>query len=116
MQRIIDFLSGISSSISIVDNNEHQKVSNIFLEQNSPNPFNPTTTIEFFIPPEFSGQQVTLSIINILGQNISTLVNESAKTGRHLVSYDGSNLSSGIYLYRLTVGENSLTKKMLLTK
>ena len=89
------------------------------LRQNYPNPFNPTTTIEFALPKR---DNVELSIYNMLGQRIRTLVAEGMSAGIHRIIWDGQNSSgeqvaSGMYLYRLKVGESfSATRKMVLLK
>ncbi len=83
------------------------------LSQNFPNPFNPATQIEYsIIKDEF----VSLKIYNVLGQLVESLVNGNIKAGNHTVTFDGTNLSSGVYYYRLEAGNNVLVKKMLLTK
>jgi len=83
------------------------------LQQNYPNPFNPTTTIQFQLPTE---SIVTLKVYNLLGQEIRTLVNGDLHAGVHIVSFDASNLSSGIYVYRLQAGEFSQVRRMMLIK
>jgi hypothetical protein len=83
------------------------------LEQNYPNPFNPVTTINYFIP---SQGNVKLEVYNILGQKVATLVNEVKPSGRYSVEFNAGRYSSGIYIYQLTSGKNTLTRKMLLLK
>ncbi len=83
------------------------------LDQNFPNPFNPATNIRYSI---FKSSRVTLSVYDILGRKVKTLVNENQPPGRYTVSFDGSNLASGIYLYRLEAGTFSSTKKLILLK
>jgi len=83
------------------------------LEQNYPNPFNPSTNIEFSIP---MASKVELKVYNILGQEVATLVNESLAAGNHAVKFDASRLATGVYLYRITAGQFSSVKKMLLLK
>ena len=83
------------------------------LFQYYPNPFNPSTTISYQIP-ELSF--VTLKIYDLLGKEITTLVNEQKSAGIYEVNFNGSELTSGIYFYRLTSGEFSDTKKFLLLK
>ncbi len=83
------------------------------LAQNYPNPFNPATTIAFHIPEP---DHVTIEIFSVSGQKISTLVNRSLPAGKHSVSFDGGNLVSGIYYYRIVSGSYSRTHKMLLVK
>jgi hypothetical protein len=84
---------------------------NYALEQNYPNPFNPSTSISFSIPTD---QFVTLKVYNILGAEVATLVNGAMATGNHSVTFDASKFSSGIYFYRLEVGGQMLTRKMVL--
>jgi len=84
------------------------------LSQNFPNPFNPSTKIEYTLPIE---ENVTLKIFNILGQEVLTLMNnEHTGAGRHTVTFDAGNLSSGIYIYRMQAGNFVQMKKMILLK
>ncbi|MCB0276120.1 MAG: T9SS type A sorting domain-containing protein [Calditrichaeota bacterium] len=83
------------------------------LSQNYPNPFNPTTTIEFAIPePGY----VSLTVYNIAGQEVATLVSENLDRGRHTYRFDGHGLASGIYYYRLTAGSFSKVHRMVLLR
>jgi len=83
------------------------------LYQNYPNPFNPATTIKFAVPKE---SQVNLNIYNMLGELVSTLVNEQKKPGYYEYKFDASNLASGVYFFRIKAGDFVETKKMLLLK
>ena len=88
------------------------------LEQNFPNPFNPATTIRYSVPRSGS---VRLVIYNLLGQSVRTLVDTPQSSGSYSVLWDGRNqagttVSSGIYIYRLTVGETTDSKRMTLLK
>ena len=83
------------------------------LNQNYPNPFNPTTTISWYSP--LSGRQ-TLKIYDILGNEITTLVNEFKPAGNYEVMFDGSNFPSGVYYYRLQSGKFTETKKLVLLR
>ncbi len=83
------------------------------LDQNYPNPFNPATTIQYTIPVT---EKVVLTVYNILGQEVATLVNEVQNPGTHQVTFDAAQLSSGVYLYRLTAGDYTNIKKMLFVK
>ena len=88
------------------------------LLQNYPNPFNPVTTIEYHLPE--SGM-VTIEVYNLLGQRVRTLVSEEQNAGQWRVVWDarddyGRPVSTGMYIYRLTTGQTSLVKKMLLLK
>jgi len=83
------------------------------LEQNYPNPFNPSTRIRYGLPQRSS---VLLSVYNTLGQQVATLVQEEKQAGFHEVKFDGTSLSSGVYLCRMLAGDYFATKKLLLLK
>ena len=83
------------------------------LQQNYPNPFNPTTTIEFSIPKK---EFVELRVFDILGREVTTLINTEQLPGYHKIKFDGSNLASGVYIYRLHSGDFKESKKLLLLK
>jgi len=83
------------------------------LQQNYPNPFNPTTQIKYSIP---EATHVSLDVYNTLGQLVANLVNEYQSTGLHEVSFDASNLSTGLYLYRIQTKSYSETRRMMLMK
>jgi choice-of-anchor B domain-containing protein len=83
------------------------------LEQNYPNPFNPVTTIRYEIDER---SDVSLRVFNILGQQVAVLVNGSQAPGKYSLSFDASQLSSGVYFYKLTAGINTTTRKMVLTR
>ncbi len=96
---------GTSSFVSI---DEDSQVPDSFtLSQNYPNPFNPTTQIRYTVPRQ---EKVSLKVYNILGELVSTLVNEVHFPGTYQVTFDGSNLASGVYFYRLE-GNNYLETK-----
>ncbi len=83
------------------------------LYQNYPNPFNPTTTINYFLSK--SGF-INLSVFNLLGEKVATLVNNYQTAGLHIIKFNSKELASGIYIYRLNNGDKSLTKKMILLR
>lgn len=83
------------------------------LEQNCPNPFNPSTSIKYAVSDM---QFVTLKVYDVLGNEIATLVNEEQPAGSYEVSFDASQFTSGIYFYRLQAGNFVETKKMILLK
>jgi hypothetical protein len=94
--------------------NEETKAPNEFaLEQNYPNPFNPSTKIYYTIG---SNQFVQIKVYDLLGKEVSTLVSEYRDAGSYNVDFDASNLTCGIYLYKLQAGDFVQTKKMLLMK
>jgi hypothetical protein len=100
-----------SSAVELIDN---MKVPSTFhLSQNYPNPFNSVTIIDFDINQI---DHLTLKVYNILGQEVATLVNGNLSTGTYRVPFDASNLSSGIYFYRLTSSFQSETRKMVVLK
>jgi hypothetical protein len=88
------------------------------LEQNYPNPFNPSTTIRYSVRSrgEEADGFIILSIYDVLGNEIATLVNEKKTAGEYEIEFDASQLSSGVYLYRLSAGSLAQTRKMILLK
>ena len=86
---------------------------NYSLEQNYPNPFNPSTTIKFRIP---ESSFVSLRVYNVLGKEVATLVSEEMNAGSYEVNFQASNLSSGVYFYKLESGNFVKTNKMILMK
>jgi len=83
------------------------------LGQNYPNPFNPTTAIKYELP---KSSDVRLSVFDMLGREVSVLVNERRDAGVHEVKFDGSNLASGVYFYRLHAGDFAETKTLILLR
>jgi hypothetical protein len=83
------------------------------LEQNFPNPFNPTTTIQYSIA---KAGLVTLKIYNVIGQEVASLVNESKGPGRYSVQWSAGQYASGAYFYRLVNNGNVQVQKMMLIK
>ena len=86
---------------------------NFILMQNYPNPFNPVTTISFSLP---SKSFVSLKVFDALGREVATLANEELPAGNHSRQWNGGNMSSGIYFYRLQSGSFIETKKLILLK
>ena len=83
------------------------------LSQNYPNPFNPVTNLEFGI---LKLGFVTLKVYDLLGEEVSTLVNEKLIPGKYQVEFDAGSLTSGIYFYRLTSGDFTDTRRMMMIK
>jgi hypothetical protein len=113
-------LSPYSSIVSTWGTPNEQKLavdkftpSQYSLSSNFPNPFNPETEIEYALP-EVSW--VTLKVYNILGQVVEVLVDSEQRAGYHEIQWNGEGVSSGVYFYRLTAGEFTDTKRMVLMK
>ena len=85
----------------------------VVLHDNYPNPFNPSTHISFSLPEARKGK---LTVYNILGRRVATLVDQRMKAGQHQANFNADNLSSGIYLYHLKAGDYSQMQKMTLVK
>ena len=102
----------IRGNVTSVENNK-QIPSDFSLKQNYPNPFNPTTKIEYAIPVT---SNVTLEVFDVLGRKIRTLIDKVQSAGNHEIIFDGSDLTSGIYIYTLLSPGQVLAKKMTLIK
>ena len=100
-----------STAVSVGGNKD--VILNFSLSQNYPNPFNPVTTINYSIPKQ---SYVKIIVYDILGKEVVTLVNEEKLAGNYKTNFDGSNLTSGVYFYRLEAGEFSKTRKLILLK
>lgn len=108
---IIDFVATTDPTVNVQTIN--QMPQDYFLSQNYPNPFNPSTMINFGIKEEGN---VSIKIYNILGSEIAEVVNDYFTPGTYSYSFDASELSSGIYFYRLNAGTYTEVKKMILEK
>lgn len=101
----------VNGVIGLGNTNEHQF--EFSLLQNYPNPFNTQTIISYSIPKD---EKVTLTLYNILGQQMATPINTLQKAGQHRITFDASNFASGIYFYTIEAGGSKSTKKMVLAK
>lgn len=111
----------ILNQLTMTDSVDLTKPFSFSLEQNYPNPFNPTTNIEYNIPPQTKGFiPVKLVVYDILGRQIAVLVDKRQAAGNYKVEFPGTKLEklvpSGVYIYSLTAGEFSSSKKMILLK
>jgi hypothetical protein len=102
-----------TSDVSNVKLNYNQFVSDFSLQQNYPNPFNSATAIQYSI---LQRSNVRLKVFDILGKEVTTLVNEEKDQGVYTVNFDANNLASGLYLYSIQAGSFVDTKKMILLK
>lgn len=96
-----------------IDFSDNDLPEDIELYQNYPNPFNPTTNISFTL---FESDQVTIKVFDVLGRQVSVLIDETLGAGRHNVVFNARGLSSGVYLYELRHSHGTLSGKLLLTK
>ena len=103
---LIEAITGVAQKIDMAP-------TGISLSQNYPNPFNPSTTIDYVLP---AFTNVELSVYNLRGQKVAMLANEPQNAGLHTATFDASNLTSGVYLYKLQTNGFSTMKKMLLVK
>lgn len=99
-----------------VEKAEAEKYDEFTLSQNYPNPFNPITTIKYSVPIVASSSNIQLSIYDVLGRKVKTLVNEVKSYGNYELIFDATEMTSGIYFYQLQVGDYFITKKMVLLK
>ncbi|HBX67178.1 MAG TPA: hypothetical protein DEG32_13850, partial [Balneolaceae bacterium] len=83
------------------------------LHQNFPNPFNPATTISFYLP---ESEEVRLSVFNIVGQPVAVIAEGTMSAGEHQFEWNATDRPSGMYIYQLEVGKNVMTRKMTLVK
>jgi len=106
-------LEGGSLKVTAVKQTNSKIPLRFFVDQNYPNPFNPTTNITYGLP---NSAHVTAKVYNILGQEVATLFVGDQAAGVHTLQFDGSNLSSGVYLYRIDAGSSVDVKRMVLLK
>jgi hypothetical protein len=104
-------LSGQTTIASV--KKEQIELTDYFLSQNFPNPFNPFTNIAFSIPKD---ERVSLKIYNPLGEEVEEILNKDFTAGKYTIKYNANSLPSGIYYYRITAGSFTQTKKLLLIK
>ena len=101
---------GTISSVTAIEE-KNTAPAGYILHQNYPNPFNPGTEISFSLA---KSSFVTLEIYNSLGQKVATLINDEMNSGSHKITFNASDLSSGVYYYKIQAGEFQSVKKMLL--
>lgn len=101
------------SEITSVDNNLNSSIDSYYLSQNYPNPFNPTTQINYSIPEK---AHITIKVYDVLGNELSTLVNEEKAMGNYTLEFKASSYVSGVYFYRLQSNNYSDTKKLIVLR
>jgi len=108
-------LKTTNGGVTFIDNEEknYTQPKEFLLHQNYPNPFNPSTDISYSIP---NSSLVQIKIFDVLGREVSTLLNEEKIAGNYKINFNASNLTSGVYFYRLQAGSFVQTKKMILIK
>jgi hypothetical protein len=106
-------LSSEEIVVSGIVDNTISAISSFQLAQNYPNPFNPVTQISYTLPAKST---IQLTVYDLVGHKIAVLANETQDAGRYTVSFDASNLPSGIYFYSLTTGTRDITRKMTVIK
>ena len=114
----IDGSMSLMQVTTAVNRKTEETPTDFALRQNYPNPFNPSTHIEYELP---SNEIVTITVMNALGQNVVTLVDEEKASGRHTIIWDGTNewgepASSGVYVVAMKAGDFVQTRKMLLLR
>jgi hypothetical protein len=103
----------LSQIVTDVIDHSNIQLTEFSLEQNYPNPFNPSTSIQYTIG---SRQFVQLKVYDVLGNEVATLVDDYKPAGSYEIDFNASQLSSGLYMYKLKAGEFISTKKMILIK
>lgn len=111
--RILSLADTVAIVVSVEDNYDETVPNEFSISQNYPNPFNPATKISYSLP---EADEVKLRIYDALGREVSLLVDGFKNAGRHTVEFNGRNLSSGVYFYRIEYQNNFVTKKMILIK
>lgn len=107
-----DGISIAKVNTTIVNVAEHEEIAGEFsLHQNFPNPFNPATTITYSLP---KATHVSLKIYNLLGREVATLVDQQMPAGMHQATWNGQGMTSGVYFYKISAGNYSKTRKMIL--
>lgn len=107
------YYSAVVAQIPLTNVDDNIFVNNFSLDQNYPNPFNPSTTISYSVAER---SNVSIKVYDMLGKEVATVVNSVVEAGNHNVSFNASNLASGMYVYTITAGNFTSSKKMMLLK
>ena len=99
--------------VAVENNSEETLIKTFLLEQNFPNPFNPSTIIQYAIPQR---EYVSIKVFDVLGNEVATLINDFKPAGSYKIEFDGTDIPSGVYFYKLQSGNFIETKKMILIK
>ena len=111
--KVIFWHSFVATTIPTSVETENTVVDNYYLEQNYPNPFNPSTIINYGLK---KSDNVEITVYNVLGNKVATLVNGYKSAGMHSVDFNAANLASGIYFYKIVTPGFIQTQKMILEK
>ncbi len=109
----IDYVQLLKITTIVSNENDPNGPEGFKLSQNYPNPFNPTTNINFTLP---AASNATLTVYNLLGQKVATLIDGRMRAGAHTVQFNARNLASGVYFYQLQAGDFTLQRRMTLIK
>jgi hypothetical protein len=107
------YMAAVPFNVTVGVEDEISSVNNFELAQNYPNPFNPSTSIKYTISERAN---VSLKVFDVLGREVAGLVNTTKEAGSYEITFDASNLSSGLYIYTINAGNFSASKKMMLMK
>jgi hypothetical protein len=112
--KTVGYMGAENFTISVSGVNDPVNTVNSFtLSQNYPNPFNPSTRIDYSLAAK---SNVSLKVYDMLGREVANLVNATQEAGNHSVSFNASKLASGLYIYTIKSGNNTMSKKMMLLK
>ena len=113
VNRHVVYIAPVTQFVPITGVEDGLKLHSFALDQNYPNPFNPSTLISYTLAER---SNVTLKVYDVLGKEVASLVNNSQEAGTHQVTFDASNLATGLYIYTLNAGNFTSSKKMMLIK
>jgi len=105
--------TSVAFGVTRLGNNLNTIPGNFIVYPNYPNPFNPSTSISFYVP---TSQYVEITIYDVLGQKMETLLSEKVSQGRHTYRWQADNVNSGVYFYKVSAGQQIKINKMILTR
>lgn len=105
--------TSVAFGVTSLENNLNTIPGNFIVYPNYPNPFNPSTSISFYVP---TSQNVEITIYDILGHKVETLLSDKVSPGRHTYRWQAHSYNSGVYFYKITAGQVTKVNKMILTR